>query len=58
MEIIIWGNQMKGYKKPEKIEPGICFLCGKPCERYLHFECAIAYGDESENRIKKAKVEE
>jgi hypothetical protein len=36
---------------------GICFLCGKECEKeaYLHIACSQAYYDEKEKRIKEAQ---
>lgn len=40
----------------KKFELGKCFICGKECgkEAYIHNECAIAYSDEKNKRIKEA----
>jgi len=45
---------MKNYKKPEEFKVGVCFLCHEPCERYVHFACALAYYEDKEKRIKQA----
>ena len=39
---------------------GKCFICGKPCdpESYCHFECALAYANEKEKRIREAQIRE
>ena len=49
---------MKGYKKPEQIIKGTCFICLKECHpfAYCHLECAIALSDEKEKRIKEKKL--
>lgn len=51
---------MKGYKESRKITEGICFICGKPCDSnsYCHHECAIAFAEEKDRRIKEARQEE
>lgn len=35
---------------------GECFLCREKTEdeAYCHYECAIAFGEDKQNRIKKA----
>jgi hypothetical protein len=40
----------------KKFEKGICFICGQPCREdiYVHLECATAYTDEKQKRIKEA----
>ncbi len=40
--------------KPQPIIKGECFICGKPCERYCHVECALAMADERAKRLKEA----
>ena len=47
---------MKGYVKPEGFKEGVCFICGEPCkpEHYCHFECALAYSEAKDRKIKKA----
>ena len=51
---------MKGYKKPAKIEKGICFICNKQCDTfaYCHTECALALAQEKDRRIQEAKNDE
>ena len=42
------------FAKP--FELGICFICLKPCDKaYCHYECAVAYSEEKDKRIKEAK---
>jgi hypothetical protein len=47
---------MKTYKQPEKIEMGKCFLCGQPCDRYVHFQCALSFYEEKERMIKESRL--
>ena len=41
-----------------KLIEGSCFLCGKLCEEYVHFECAMAYSDEKRESLKNERQEE
>lgn len=43
------------FAKP--FELGVCFICGKPCDKtaYCHYCCALAFSDEKDKRIKEAK---
>jgi hypothetical protein len=38
----------------KKFTHGKCFLCGEECKEYIHSNCAIAYADEKEKRLKEA----
>jgi hypothetical protein len=48
---------MIGYKKPEELKTGMCFLCGNECAegKYCHFECALAYSEKKSQLLKEAK---
>lgn len=45
----------------KKLSPfliGECFICGKPCEKYCHYECAVAIEQERGRRIKETAEKE
>lgn len=44
------GLEIVGFQKKK------CFLCGKECDEYVHFECAWSYFDEKTKRIKEANL--
>jgi len=46
---------MKGYIKPDRPTLGTCFICNRPCERYCHQECALAFSMEEARLIQVAK---
>ncbi len=47
---------MKHSPKPKRMEIGICFICGEPCERYCHLKCAISFDSEKQRLIDEAKI--
>ena len=51
---------MKGYIPPRQFTAGVCFLCNTGCAQnnFCHYECAIAYSEEKEKRIKEAREKE
>ena len=57
-------TQLEHHKKLQALSikayiEGKCFLCGAPClpGHYLHWECAITYSDEKENKHKQIDEE-
>lgn len=47
-------------KKLLPFTQGTCFICGNRCNlnNYVHYECAVAYENEKEKKIKEMKNEE
>ena len=41
-------------KSELEVKKGKCFVCNLKCDRdaYVHYECAVAYSDEMNKRIK------
>lgn len=47
-------NKFPEFNLPLKqIKEGECFLCGEPCIRYCHTQCAMAYSDEKDKRLRE-----
>jgi hypothetical protein len=55
---------MSEIKNPKRIKPldieiykkGECFICGKSCDSYAHYECCIAYSRHADLKQKEENI--